>query len=113
MMDAQFWLDRWQEGRTGWQEGSANGLLVRHFAALGLQPGARVLVPLCGASPDIGWLLARGHSVAAAELSGVAIAQLFQGLGVAAEVSQHGPMRRHSARGSFPFFKICPSVFGT
>lgn len=51
-MEADFWLDRWQQGRTGWQERQPGAMLVRHFGALGLGPGALVLVPLCGATPS-------------------------------------------------------------
>lgn len=98
-MDAEFWLDRWAEGRTGWQQAAPDALVLRHFGALGLRPGARVLVPLCGATPDIGWLLGQGFAVVGAELSGLAIGQLFEGLGVAAEVTALGPLRRHSAPG--------------
>ena len=34
VMDPDFWLDRWNEGRTGWQEPGANALLQRHFVDL-------------------------------------------------------------------------------
>lgn len=98
-MDPNFWLDRWQNGRTGWHEPEPNHLLVRHFKVLGLPPGARVFVPLCGASPDIGWLLAQGRDVAGAELSAVAVAQLFQSLTLTPEITQSGPMQRYSAPG--------------
>lgn len=115
-MDAEFWLDRWHEGRTGWQEAGPGAMLVRHFGTLGLAPGARVLVPLCGATPDMGWLLRQGFAVAGAELSGLAIGQVFKGLGEEPVVTQVGPMRRHSAPGIDVFegdiFDLTPEILG-
>ena len=72
-MHANYWHERWDENRIGFHNAEAHVMLVRHFAALGLVKGARVFVPLCGKSRDIGWLLAQGCRVAGAELSRVAI----------------------------------------
>ena len=115
-MEADFWLDRWQQGRTGWQERQPGAMLVRHFGALGLGPGALVLVPLCGATPDIGWLRAQGCAVVGAELSGLAIAQVFAGLGLVPQTTDMGRMRRHSAPGLDLFegdiFDLTPEMLG-
>ena len=59
-MDATFWLQRWERGETGFHLGAVNPHLERHFPALGLAPGARVLVPLAGKSLDLAWLRERG-----------------------------------------------------
>ena len=98
-MDPDFWLDRWNEGRTGWQEADANALLQQHFADLNLAPGARVFVPLCGASPDIGWLLAQGCRVAGAELSAKAIARVFDMLGLQPVITGVGRLTHYAAPG--------------
>ena len=115
-MDAQFWLDRWRQGRTGWQQAEPGALLLRHFGVLGLQPGARVFVPLCGASPDLGWLLAQGCAVVGAEFSGLAVAQVFQTLGVVPDVTTHGALQRHSVPGLDLFqgdiFDLTPAQLG-
>jgi thiopurine S-methyltransferase len=69
------WLGRWAAGRTGWHEAEGNAGLKRHWPDL---PGrARVLVPLCGKSPDLLWLAARGHSVVGVELSQKAVRAFF------------------------------------
>ncbi|RVV99182.1 thiopurine S-methyltransferase [Mesobaculum littorinae] len=81
-MDANFWHDRWQKGQTGFHEGRANGLLTRHWEAIGLPPGATVLVPLCGKSVDMWWLRDRGARVIGAELSEKAVARFFDEAGV-------------------------------
>ena len=61
---------------------------------------ARVFVPLCGKTRDIGWLLARGYRVAGAELSRLAVDQLFGDLGIEPEVAGQGRLTRCSAGGN-------------
>ena len=85
-MDADFWRQKWSACELGWHRSSANPMLVKHVGALGLAPGARMFVPLCGKTLDIGWLLARGFRVAGAELVESAVEQLFDELGVASTI---------------------------
>mgnify|MGYP000992455332 CR=1 FL=1 len=66
-MDHGFWLERWRNGQIGFHNSEVNGMLLRHHAQLGA--AARVLVPLCGKSLDMGWLAAQGHEVVGIELS--------------------------------------------
>ena len=47
-MDADYWLQRWKEGRTGWHHESVMPLLEQHWPSLRVESGTRVLVPLCG-----------------------------------------------------------------
>ncbi len=98
-MDAEFWLARWTERNTPFHRSEANDKLLAHFDALALKPGARVFVPLCGKTLDIGWLLGKGCTVAGAELSPLAVEELFAELGVTADVSSVGALTRHSAPG--------------
>jgi thiopurine S-methyltransferase len=98
-MDTAFWRDRWQRNEIGFHEPHANPLLVAHFASLALSPGSRIFVPLCGKTLDIHWLRSRGHPVAGAELSELAIQQLFAALGVTPFVTAAGKLIRHSAPG--------------
>ena len=72
-MDAEFWLQRWQEGRTGWHRDAVMPLLEQHWRALELPRGTRVLVPLCGKSLDMVWLAQQGLHVLGVEISPVAI----------------------------------------
>jgi thiopurine S-methyltransferase len=76
-MDAEFWLERWREGRTGWHQRAASPLLVRHWAEVGAPPGSRVLVPLAGKTLDMLWLAEEGYRVLGVELSPLAVAQFF------------------------------------
>jgi len=72
-MKTEYWLQRWREGRTGWHHESVMPLLEKHWGALDVAPGTRVLVPLCGKSLDMLWLAQQGFSVLGVEISPVAI----------------------------------------
>jgi len=83
-MDASFWHQRWRTNEIPFHEYAVNQQLFKHFSALSLAKAGRVFVPLCGKSLDIGWLLSRGYAVAGAELSEIAVQQLFVELGTTA-----------------------------
>ncbi|MFZ5876873.1 MAG: thiopurine S-methyltransferase [Nitrospirota bacterium] len=95
-MDPSFWHQRWAKNEIGFHEPKANPLLVTHFKELSLPKGCRVFVPLCGKTLDIAWLLSQGYRVAGAELSEVAIAQLFAELRVAPQISTIGTLKRYN-----------------
>ncbi|MCG6865826.1 MAG: thiopurine S-methyltransferase [Thiogranum sp.] len=71
-MDPEFWHQRWRDNRIGFHQGEINPHLVRHWPRLGVEPGGRVLVPLCGKSRDMSWL-AESHPVLGVELSPKAV----------------------------------------
>jgi len=98
-MDPDFWHQRWEKNELGFHQKDANPLMAAHFGSLGLAPGARVLVPLCGKTLDIAWLLAQGHAVVGAELSEIAVSDLFAGLGVEPTVTEEGPLKRYAENG--------------
>jgi thiopurine S-methyltransferase len=81
-MDADFWLQRWQEGQIGFHRDDVMPLLDKHWPSLELPPGSRVLVPLCGKSLDMHWLAAQGHRVLGVELSPLAVTQFFEEAGL-------------------------------
>ena len=92
-MDAAFWHQRWDQNQIAFHEGTPNKLLVQHLDALALPPGARVFLPLCGKTQDIGWLLNQGYQVAGAELSASAVEQLFAELGRTPVITTKGEMQ--------------------
>lgn len=68
------WIERWQEGRTGWHEDEGNASLKKHWRA----SGRRVLVPLCGKTRDLAWLVEKGNEVIGVELSELAVKAFFE-----------------------------------
>lgn len=97
-MEAQFWHEKWTRNEIGFHEAGGNAMLAAHFAVLGLAPGSRVFVPLCGKTRDIGWLMAQDCRVIGAELSRVAVEQLFEDLGLTPEISEIEGLTLFSAR---------------
>ncbi|WP_028116351.1 thiopurine S-methyltransferase [Ferrimonas senticii] len=96
-MEAAFWQHKWDNNQIGFHLDEINPQLSQFWPSLGLSSDARVLVPLCGKTLDIGWLLAQGHAVVAAELSEVAVSQLFKQLQLMPTISQHGNHRCYQA----------------
>nr|CDQ36612.1 Thiopurine S-methyltransferase [Virgibacillus halodenitrificans] len=76
-MPTDEWLERWEEGRIGFHRSTPHDALMRHWSSLGVQPGGKVLVPLCGKSLDMRWLAEQGHPVLGLELSSLAIEQFM------------------------------------
>lgn len=93
-MDPEFWHERWREGRTGFHRTEVNPWLRARFPELGIQPGARALVPLCGKSLDLGWLVDHGLRPVGVELSPIACAAVFEERGVQPERSGFGSLER-------------------
>ncbi|AOA57640.1 thiopurine S-methyltransferase [Acinetobacter larvae] len=81
-MQADFWLQRWQNNNIGFHLTQPNPLLCEHLPQLKLSRNARIVMPLCGKSVDIDYLLQQGYRVAAIELCEIAIAALQQRLGL-------------------------------
>ena len=97
-MDASFWHQRWEKNEIAFHQTKANPLLVEYFHQLSLAKGNRIFVPLCGKTLDISWLLSNGYCVAGAELSQIAIEQLFMELGVQPTISGVGEVDQWSAK---------------
>lgn len=96
-MEPDFWHSKWERNEIGFHGSDANPLLVEHFGALARGPGSRIFLPLCGKTLDIHWLLAQGYRVVGAELSPLAIAQLFAELGVEPTVTRVGALDHYAA----------------
>lgn len=68
------WLERWRIGRIGWHEDQGNRNLKEHWRAT----GKRVLVPMCGKTPDLLWLETKGNEVIGVEVSELAVEAFFE-----------------------------------
>lgn len=96
-MDKSFWHERWEKNETAFHLKEANPFLVKYFTKLSLPEASRVFIPLCGKTLDISWLLANGYRVVGAELSKLAIEQLFLQLGVQPKISKVAEFEVYSA----------------
>jgi thiopurine S-methyltransferase len=115
-MQPDFWHERWQSNQIGFHLPEANPLLVKHFSALQLSAGACVFLPLCGKTLDIAWLLAQGFRVVGAELSQIAIEDLFKQLNLTPNITQKNDITHFSAANIDLFvgdiFKLTPEMLG-
>ncbi|WP_322997775.1 thiopurine S-methyltransferase [Castellaniella sp.] len=107
-MDTDFWLQRWEHGQTGFHQSRVMPLLQKHWAALDLPQGSRVLVPLAGKSLDVAWLAAQGHRVLAVELSPLAVQQFFDEHQLTPAISEVPQGRLYQA-GGIDF--LCGDIF--
>lgn len=76
-MDQDFWLNKWQQGQTGFHQPEGQSLLHEYWPQLELPPSSNILVPLCGKSRDMLWLANQGHHVTGIELSDIAAQEFF------------------------------------
>jgi thiopurine S-methyltransferase len=96
-MHEEFWHARWARNEIGFHLGEVNPWLRRYWPALQLPPGSRVLVPLCGKSLDLAWLVAQGQQVLGVELSALAVEAFFAEQGLPCDVEVQGAFRRYRA----------------
>jgi len=94
-MDPEFWHQRWQRGETGWHQAEINSHLRELWPRMGIPPGSRVLVPLCGKTLDLLWLAGQGHRVLGVELSRLAVDTFFAENGLGPAVTEEPPFTRH------------------
>ena len=85
-MEPAFWNKRWEDNQIGFHQSQVNTYLHNHWPSLGLAPGSRVLVPLCGKSLDMLWLASQGYRVLGVEISEKAVLDFFHEQGLEADV---------------------------
>ena len=93
MMEAGFWLKKWELGETGFHQESVNESLQDWWPSVAAPAGGAVLVPLCGKSLDMCWLADQGHEVVGVEVSPVACEAFFKGLGLNSDTASVGAFR--------------------
>lgn len=76
--DNELWQQSWRDRNIDFHQKAVNPHLVRFWSSLGLAPGDRVFVPLCGKSLDLLWLAQQGHTVVGVELSPLAARAFFR-----------------------------------
>jgi thiopurine S-methyltransferase len=95
-MSNQQWKSKWKRDDIAFHQSEFNPLLSLFWPTLGLVRGDTVLVPLCGKSLDMNWLLEKGYKVIGIELSNIAIQAFFAGRGVTPSRKRHGRFIRWS-----------------
>lgn len=92
-MDSNYWLQRWQDGRTGWHHEEVMPLLAQHWPALAVPLGTRVLVALAGKTLDMLWLSRQGLHVVGVEVAPIAVESFLAENSLQADVrsSPEGP----------------------
>jgi thiopurine S-methyltransferase len=98
-MDIPFWHERWKQNEIGFHQAEFNSHLQEFWPALGLKPGGRVFVPLCGKSRDLLWLRAQGHGVLGVEVSPIAVRDFFTENRLTPRVSRRGAFDAWEADG--------------
>jgi len=121
-MKHDFWHERWQNNQIGFHLPDVNPLLLKHFSTLDLKPNSyqnsntRVFLPLCGKTLDIAWLLLQGYRVVGAELSQIAIEDLFYSLNLTPTITKLGEITHYSATNIDMFvgdiFNVTPAMLG-
>lgn len=96
-MDPNFWQQKWAEKDIGFHQSQVHPLLAAHLQQLNRARGARIFLPLCGKTLDIHWLLSQGFKVVGAELSAIAVAELFEELGITPVVTELGDVAHYKA----------------
>ena len=76
-MEAQFWINAWNEGRTNFHKEEFHDKLIQFYPELNVKAGQKVLVPLCGKSKDLLWLHDQGLNVHGLELYQNAVEAFF------------------------------------
>ena len=89
-MTNQRWSMRWKQNDIAFHQTDVHPLLPLHWHHLNLPQTATVLVPMCGKSLDMQWLLDAGHRVIGIELSHIAIQDCFHALNVTPSRHRHG-----------------------
>lgn len=98
-MDEGFWQRRWAKNEIGFHQQAINAYLQHYWPRVAAAPSEQVLVPLCGKSLDMLWLLEQGQRVLGVELSQKAVEDFFAERGWQAQVEQRGVFQvyRHAA----------------
>jgi len=76
-MDEKFWTACWETQEIGFHLPEVNPVLLAFWSQLSLDSSAKVLVPLCGKSLDLKWLVQQGCHVVGVELSQLAVDAFF------------------------------------
>lgn len=78
-MDNDYWINKWQNSETRFHQSQYHPMLVKYGDKL---TTGTILVPLCGKSLDMHFLVSKGHTVIGVELSPIACEDFFKEAGL-------------------------------
>ncbi|MES1945779.1 Thiopurine S-methyltransferase [Salinisphaera sp. C84B14] len=96
-MEPDFWHKRWSQQQTAFHQPDGHPMLNKWWPTLDLGTDARVLVPLCGKTPDLRTLAERGHRVTGIELSPIAAQDFFVEQHLSADSDELDDFERYRA----------------
>ncbi|KAK3787566.1 hypothetical protein RRG08_065153 [Elysia crispata] len=69
-LDAVYWDDAYDTGKTRWHRQQVHSVLMKHFAKLNPDDKAKnVLVTMCGMTVDMNWLADKGLQVVGVDIA--------------------------------------------
>ena len=99
-MDSNFWLDAWNEGNIGFHQSSVSKHLVKYIDIL-QSNDQNVLVPLCGKSLDMNFLIENEYQVYGVEIVEKAINDYFHENKITPKIQDIGPYKSENQKIKF------------
>lgn len=93
----EFWHQKWSTNQIGFHRPVVNDLLAKHWSTIEADQAANVLVPLCGKTVDMHWLLEKGHAITGIELVEEAVRQFFDEAYITPAIQKEGVHQRFTA----------------
>lgn len=87
-MELEWWLERWRKDEIGFHQHDFNKYMQVFIERLNISPGGHILVPLCGKSLDMLWLLEKGYRVTGIEISRQAVDDFFAENNISYQVAE-------------------------
>lgn len=94
-MEIEFWQQRWLDDQTGFHLDQVNPYLADYWSALNLSSNSTVLVPMCGKSLDMRWLVAQKYKILGVECSEKAVEEFFAEQNIKQQVDSYKNYSRH------------------
>lgn len=124
-MQHSFWHNKWEINQVGFHLDYVHPLLERNLKLFKVNSvlkntkctSAKIFIPLCGKTLDIGFLLAQGYDVVGVELSDIAVKSVFNQLNLIPEISPWVGGEKYQAQGLTiyvgDYFKLTQQDLGT
>lgn len=106
MPDLDYWKKRWDDNLIGFHRPLPHDVLVEHYELIA--NCKQILIPLAGKTPDIVYLLERGHDIVAVEFCQKAVLDFFNENNIEFHMELEGQFEVYRAK-NLKFF--CGDLF--